>query len=271
MVETDVAAPSTSKPQLQTRAAAPRTDVDKTNLLLDLSAHWSKFTEDERQVLVGLVGFSLGDEKRDLVRVTAAISRSTDPSVYATLITEFIRRQAGRPIPKIVESEKVEKLKRKLAKKNAKAKRVQSYIRRLKESALETSDLRDYFHEINRFCIAETKRYEEERTSAAETFSDVEDREHDENREFMGRLDSPLDTFGDGPTTKKRLVKGTPAYDEEKARLDAELDQYAEQGNGVVDRHHCGGEFKVHKCGCFICRRCMHISNRAPACNRRHV
>lgn len=165
---------------------------------------------------------------------------------------------------------KRERLQRKLAKKTSKAARVQRYIQRRKQQdRLQTSELRQNFEEIDQIYRVEKKLQE--------------------------KLDSPR-----FPAEKKaRFVQGTSAYERQKARLDAELDEYFanpdvtsiaeklkqrqerfanvssdQQFIGLCQRfasqspaNYCGGNILLDDdCGCFICERCEHTYYEARGC-----
>lgn len=208
-------------------------DKIRAELLCDIATYWNRFTEDEKQVLLGVAGNQpRRRDDTDLFHLAGVIVKFTD--LYIEVIPAIIKRYRVDS-PSIATEKQARTLRGKgdetmNGTTNKNIDRIFSvlFILVVLFTPLIVRWVRSYTND-------QPLREEKNEKAAPTPRKPFEEelKEHRAKRKLVKkeakakRVQKYSGRHGKvGEPLKKRLVKGTPEYEKEKARLDAELDDY---------------------------------------------
>ena len=206
----------------------PRPQTSRLDLLLLLNSNWDKFTETEKDILYGLIGRPPVANDNRLAAIVHAISENGASYVnYTITIPELISRHVDSPTS-VLPTNSGKKTSPVAVWILAFLPLITMFIQfllRNRSNPVEknvTNDLKRKRLERK----IEKKRAKAHRVQKYINRMRAESSDEDSEVDGTIKLNNPIECY-DLPSTKKRLVKGTPEYEEEKRRLDAEMDEYA--------------------------------------------
>lgn len=206
-------------------------DKIRAELLCDIATYWNRFTEDEKQVLLGVAGNQpRRRDDTDLFHLAGVIVKFTD--LYIEVIPTIIKRYRASS-PSIATEKQAKTLPGKGDETMARKTNIDRifsvfFILIVLFTPLIVRWVRSYTNDQPLREEKNEKAAPTPRKPFEEELKDHRAKRKLVKKEAKAKRVQKYNNKHEkvGEPLKKRLVKGTPEYEKEKARLDAELDDY---------------------------------------------